>query len=94
VQLQQLADAFCEKPAIRRDFKFRDQLADAAASGPRNLAEGFGRFFHPDFAKFARIAKASEEEVLNHFLDANRKATLAPPSAMTARTGRAKRSKP
>ena len=73
VQLQQLADAYCAKPAIKRDFKFRDQLSDSAASGPRNIAEGFGRFFHPDFAKFARIAKASEEEVLNHFLDAKRK---------------------
>ena len=73
VQLQVLADAYCRKPPIARDFKFRDQLADAAASGPRNLAEGFGRFYHPDFAKFARIAKGSVEEVLNHFLDAKRK---------------------
>lgn len=73
VRLQQLADGYCNKPAIKRDFKFRDQLADLAASGPRNLAEGFGRFYHPDFAKFARIAKGSEEEVLNHFRDAQRK---------------------
>jgi four helix bundle protein len=73
VQLQELADAYCRKPPIAQDFKFREQLADAAASGPRNLAEGFGRFYHPDFAKFARIAKASEEEVLKHFLDAKRK---------------------
>ena len=76
VQLQQLADKFCEKPVIKHDFKFRDQLADAAASAPRNIAEGFGRFYHPDFARFARIAKGSEEEVLNHFLDAKRKGYL------------------
>ena len=73
VELQVLADAYCRKAPIARDFKFHDQLAHAAASGPRNLAEGFGRFYHPDFAKFARIAKGSEEEVLNHFLDAKRK---------------------
>ena len=76
VQLQQVADKYCEKAVIKRDFKFRDQLADAAASAPRNIAEGFGRFYHPDFAKFARIAKGSEEEVLNHFLDAKRKGYL------------------
>ncbi len=67
VQLQTFTDRICEGPAIRRDFKFRSQLTDAAASGPRNIAEGFGRFHHPEFARFARIAKASEEEVLNHF---------------------------
>jgi four helix bundle protein len=73
VQLQLLADKYCEKPAIKRDFKFRDQLADSAASAPRNIAEGFGRFYHPDFARFARIAKGSEEEVINHLRDAERK---------------------
>ena len=85
VQLQQLADKYCEKPVINRDFKFRDQLADAAASAPRNIAEGFGRFYHPDFARFARIAKGSEEEVLNHFLDAKRAISILS-SARTART--------
>ncbi len=73
VQLQQLADKYCDKPAIKRDFKFRNQLSDSAASAPRNIAEGFGRFHHPEFARFARFAKGSEEEVLNHFLDAKRK---------------------
>jgi four helix bundle protein len=73
VRLQRITDGYCAKPEIRRDFRFRDQLTDAAASAPRNLAEGFGRFHHPEFARFARIAKASEEEVFNHLLDAKRK---------------------
>ena len=73
VQLQTLADQFCDRPAFKRDFKFHDQLSDAAASGPRNIAEGFGRYYHPEFAQFARIAKASEEEVLNHFYHARAK---------------------
>jgi four helix bundle protein len=68
VQLPLLADKLYEKPVI--------QLADAAASAPRNIAEGFGRYYHPDFARFARIAKASEEEVLNHLLDAKRKGDI------------------
>jgi four helix bundle protein len=59
VQLQQLADKYCDKPAVKRDFKFRNQLSDSAASAPRNIAEGFGRFNPADFARFLGIAKAS-----------------------------------
>ena len=45
-------------------------MIDAARSGPRNIAEGFARWNHGDFARFARIAKASEIELLNHFIEA------------------------
>ena len=69
-ELQRLAQRICEKPIVRVDWKFRVQLMDAAASAPRNIAEGFGRSYHPEFARFARIAKASELEVLNHLTDA------------------------
>ena len=72
-QLEELTERFCERGPIKRDFKFHDQLADSGASAPRNIAEGFGRFHHPEFARFARIAKASEEECLNHFIKARRK---------------------
>ena len=70
-QLQSFADRMCTKERLNRDFKFRDQLTDAAASAPRNLAEGFGRFHHPEFAQFARIARASEHEVMNHLRHAH-----------------------
>ena len=73
VQLQTLIDRLCEREAIKSDVKFHSQLADAAASGPRNIAEGFGRYYHPEFARFARIAKASEQEVLNHLYRARNK---------------------
>ena len=36
----------------------------------RVIAEGFGRFRHKDFARFVRIAKASEVELLDHFNEA------------------------
>ena len=65
------ADSFLEKPQFRRQYKFCDQLSDAARSGPRNIAEGFGRFGNKEFARFVRIAKGSEAEVLNHFIDAH-----------------------
>ena len=66
-----LADALLAKPEVNRKFKDREQLSDAARSGPRNIAEGFGRFFHKPFANHVRIAKGSEEEVLDHFIDAH-----------------------
>jgi four helix bundle protein len=65
-----LAFELLARPAVQRDFKFRDQLLDAARSAPRNIAEGFARFRHKEFAQFARVAKGSEGEVLDHFLDA------------------------
>jgi four helix bundle protein len=36
-----------------RDFKFRDQVRDSAASVTRNIAEGFGRFGDAEFAWFS-----------------------------------------
>jgi four helix bundle protein len=77
-ELKELVDEISRNPAIVRDVKFHSQLADAAASGPRNLAEGFGRHFHPEFARFARIARASELEVLNHFIDARARGYITP----------------
>ena len=55
---------------MKRDLKFYDQLRDSAASGPRNIAEGFGRRSHPDFARFLDVARRSLGECQNHLLDA------------------------
>lgn len=69
-ELKLLADDFLARPPFARKFKFCDQLSDSARSGPRNIAEGWARFKHKPFAEFVRIAKGSEGEVLNHFVDA------------------------
>jgi four helix bundle protein len=61
---------FLERPEVQRKFRFREQLSDAARSAPSNIAEGFGRFGNKEFARYARIAKASLIEVLNHLIDA------------------------
>lgn len=45
------------------DWKFRDQLRDAVSSVTRNLAEGFGRYRHREFAQFLSIARGSLFEV-------------------------------
>ena len=76
-ELKLLAYRLCERPRVARDYKFHTQLQDAAASAPRNSAEGFARVTHPDFARFVRIARASESEVLNHFRDAVDRGYLA-----------------
>jgi four helix bundle protein len=55
---------------LEKDFTLRKQIREAARSATRNIAEGFGRFLHGDFARFVRIAKASEVELLDHFNEA------------------------
>ena len=62
--------AILKRPNIRRDYEYCDQLRDAARSAPRNIAEGFAKFGNKEFARFVRIARGSEAEVLNHLIDA------------------------
>ena len=59
-----------ERPEVKRDFLFCNQLRDAAASAPRNIAEGFGRRSHADFARFLDVARGSLAECQNHLQDA------------------------
>jgi four helix bundle protein len=69
-QLNLRVDLFLLSPDFRRHYRCSEQLSDAVRSGPRNIAEGFGRYRHQEFADFVRIAKASEVEVLHHLIDA------------------------
>ena len=62
-------DEYLRRPNIKQKYRLCEQLSDAVRSGPSNIAEGFGRYGNKEFARFARIAKASEVEVLNHLLD-------------------------
>jgi four helix bundle protein len=65
LRVYQLAD----KPAVARDLKFRDQITNSAASAPRNIAEGFGRYEPLDFRQFLRVANGSLYETSNHLRD-------------------------
>jgi four helix bundle protein len=69
-EVRQLAYCLLKHPEARRDFKFSNQLRDASRSVTRNLAEGFARYKHREFAQFARVAQGSMGEVLDHFIDA------------------------
>jgi four helix bundle protein len=49
-----------------RDYRLRDQLRASALSAPANIAEGFGRYAHGDFARFCDIAIGSLSETESH----------------------------
>jgi four helix bundle protein len=61
--------AFTETGPASRDFKYRDQIRDAAASVCRNTAEGFDRFRPPEFVRFLDYAKGSLGEVQDELVD-------------------------
>jgi four helix bundle protein len=69
-EVKMLAYPIVKRATAAHDFKYRDQLRDAARSAPRNIAEGFARYKHKEFAQFVRIANGSLGEVLDHFIDA------------------------
>jgi len=52
-----------------RDFEFRDQIRGAAASAPRNIAEGFGRFRPKEFARGCEVANGELSETENCLID-------------------------
>jgi four helix bundle protein len=58
-----------ETPTIRKDVRFYEQVRDAAASAPRNIAEGFGRRTHAEFARYLDITRGSLAECQNHLQD-------------------------
>ena len=58
------------QPRWADDRRFRDQTREAVAAVPANIAEGFGRYSHADFARFLTIARGSLAETLTHLDDA------------------------
>jgi four helix bundle protein len=68
-ELKQQVYALVDRSKARDDRKFSDQIKDSAASAPRNLAEGFACYGHPEFARYTRVAKASLVETQNHLGD-------------------------
>jgi four helix bundle protein len=81
-----IVDLVAAGPASQR-FKFRDQICDAADSTCDNIAEGFGRYKHKEFANFLNIASGSLEEVESRLLGGQRKGFF---SAEQVRMGRSK----
>ena len=61
--------ALVDSTRAKTDFNFCDQIKDSAASAPSAISEGFGRYSHPEFAYFLRVAKSSLTETQSHLLD-------------------------
>ena len=61
--------ALIKDGAAARDFNFRDQIKDAAASAPRNIAEAFGRYEPNEIKQYLRVATGSLMETSNHLTD-------------------------
>ena len=68
-ELRRLIIEIVAHPRVARDFKYCDQCKDAARSAASNIAEGFGRFRHREFARFLRIAMGSLQEVADLLID-------------------------
>ena len=72
VRIRDRVDVLVDSGPASRDFKFRDQIRDSAASAPRNISEGFLRFNPPEFAYFMSVAKSSLGETQNiYHMDRN-----------------------
>jgi four helix bundle protein len=56
---------FCERGALRTDYKMKDQLRAAAASISNNIAEGFEYDSTKSFIQFLTYSKGSAAEVFN-----------------------------
>jgi four helix bundle protein len=62
--------AFTARMPAKADRDFCHDIRRSARSAPSNIAEGFGRETHRDFAHFLAIARASLMETENHLQDA------------------------
>ena len=68
-ELRRLILEITATPTVARDFRYCNQCKDAARSAASNIAEGFGRYKHREFARFLRIAMGSLKEVADLLID-------------------------
>ena len=61
--LKQEVNKILKKRVFERNLRSRENLSDAASSARRNIAEGFGRRGHKEFARFLNISLSSLKEV-------------------------------
>ena len=69
-----------------KDFDFRNQIRDSAASNSKNIAEGFGRFRPGPFAQFMEFALASAMETQDSLKDGVDRGYFTPERVATALT--------
>jgi four helix bundle protein len=57
------------RPSVARDWEYCKQIRRSCASVSANIAEGFGRYSHREFARFLEIARGSLLETGHHLID-------------------------
>jgi four helix bundle protein len=70
--------AILDRPPASLDRRFCEDARDALASPARNIAEGFGRYGHREFANFVNIARASQLETQTNLILARDRNFLSP----------------
>ena len=69
-ELRRFVIEFTARPNAVKDFRFCTQCKDAARSTTSNIAEGFGRWSHKDFARYLQISIGSLKETRDLLIDA------------------------
>jgi four helix bundle protein len=70
--LEQRVYEFTSRSPAKEDGDFCRDIRRSAASAPRNMSEGFGRFWPTEFAPKMRIARGELEETRDHLRKAIR----------------------
>lgn len=78
MKLQSEFIPFLERPPASRNRKFCEDAIDAVSSPARNIAEGFEKYGHAEFAKFVLIAKGSLGETQTNLITAKNRRFLPP----------------
>jgi four helix bundle protein len=68
-ELREMTHAISSTSNKPLDFRFCSQTQDAASSMTRNIAEGFGRYRHKEFAQFRSFARGSVFELADCLKD-------------------------
>jgi len=68
-ELKREVYALTETGPASKDFRFREQIRESAASSTKNIAEGFGRFSPGDNARFVEISVSSTMETKDSLKD-------------------------
>ena len=72
-RLRERFDELLARSPACTDRRFCDDARDAAASPPRNIAEGFGRHGRREFARYVTIARASLLETQTNLIIAKQR---------------------
>jgi four helix bundle protein len=70
--------AAIEKPPLCHHRKLCDQLERAVEHAPGDIAEGFGRYYPREFARYLGIARSELMEAQNHLDTAARRGAIPP----------------